>query len=142
MIGFLCAAVMWLFAQYLPGPIVKHSALTSLALIIAGLGVIIEGLSVSSFVRAKTTVNPLQPQRANKLVISGMNRFSRNPMYLGMLLLLTAWAIFLGYPVGVMPVVGFVNYITTFQIKPEEAALENVFGDEYLAYKSKVRRWI
>ncbi len=112
------------------------------ALVLAAIGIAIEAFSVLSFIRAKTTVNPLRPQRANALIISSMNRFSRNPMYLGMLLLLTAWALYWGHPGGALALILFVTFITHYQIKPEEAALEEKFGQDYLAYKSKVRRWI
>lgn len=63
-------------------------------------------------------------------------------MYLGLALILSAWAIYLAIPLSLLGVVCFVLYITYFQIKPEELALEQIFGDEYKLYKAKVRRWI
>lgn len=95
-----------------------------------------------AFLQARTTINPLRPERASVLVTHGIYRFTRNPMYLSLLLLLVSyasqlwcWAAFAG------PVV-YVAYITRFQILPEERVLASKFGDEFLAYKRRVRRWI
>lgn len=105
-------------------------------------GLVIELLSVFSFIKFKTTVNPLRPANASTLVTSGMNRFSRNPMYLGMLLLITSLVLYSGYGVAIIAPSIFALYMTYFQIMPEEAALIIRFGDEYDAYMKRVRRWI
>jgi protein-S-isoprenylcysteine O-methyltransferase Ste14 len=76
------------------------------------------------------------------LVTTGVYRFTRNPMYLGLLLTLLAWAAFLFNPVALLFVPIFVLYINRFQIKPEEQVLSSLFGAEYMAYKGRVRRWL
>jgi len=85
---------------------------------------------------------PFNPYQTSSLVISGLYRFSRNPMYFGMLLTLTAWVLYLGHPVGLIGLVLFVLYMNEFQIKPEEKAMHEKFGDEYATYQDRVRRWI
>jgi protein-S-isoprenylcysteine O-methyltransferase Ste14 len=97
---------------------------------------------IFAFRRAKTTVNPMTPQRTSSLVTSGVYRVTRNPMYVGLLFVLVGWAVFLS---AVWPLLGpvvFVYYIGRFQIAPEEQALAELFGSEYSAYKSGVRRWL
>ncbi len=95
------------------------------------------------FKRASTTVNPLQPERASRLVTDGIFAYSRNPMYLAMLLLLLAGvALRLGSltPWLVLPVLAAA--LTWLQILPEERALEHNFGDTYLAYRRRTGRWL
>ncbi len=106
------------------------------------MGLIIDLLSLLSFRKARTTFDPLNPEKANQLVIDGFYRFSRNPMYMGMLLIVFGYAISKTYLLGFLPVLFFLLYITRFQIKPEEEAMIKLFGDDYRSYMTKVRRWI
>jgi len=76
------------------------------------------------------------------LVVTGFYRFTRNPMYLGMVLVLIGWSIYLGSPLAIIGVVGFVLVMNHIQIKPEEIAMEAQFGQDYLEYKNTVRRWV
>lgn len=109
-------------------------------LLVVGLAGMLSG--VLAFRIAKTTVDPLHPERAAQLVVSGIYRRTRNPMYLGMLLLLAAWAVYLGQPLALITLPFWVWFIGRFQIRPEEAALRRLFGSSYVAYCSTVRRWI
>lgn len=103
----------------------------------------IVGLSgVYAFRQARTTVNPTKPERASRVVCSGIFRMSRNPMYLALLLLILAYAVWLQNGVTLLAAALFVLYMNRFQILPEERALERIFGQDYLTYKQKVRRWI
>jgi protein-S-isoprenylcysteine O-methyltransferase Ste14 len=95
-----------------------------------------------SFKQAKTTINPLSPQNASSLVSSGIYGISRNPMYVGLVFLLVAWTIYLSSPWSFVGVLGFILYMNRFQITPEEHALTELFGDQFLSYKAKVRRWL
>ncbi|MEL7488854.1 MAG: isoprenylcysteine carboxylmethyltransferase family protein, partial [Pseudomonadota bacterium] len=110
------------------------------ALIVIGLT--IELTSVAAFFRRKTTVNPLAPGKASALVVDGFYRFTRNPMYLGMLILLSGWAVHLGSFINVFIAALFVVALTHLQIKPEERALSKRFGEDYEAYRKRVRRWL
>jgi len=109
-------------------------------LIISGMLFCIAG--VVSFKLAKTTTNPLRPEAASSLVVSGIYKYTRNPMYLGFVLFLLAWSVYLASIFSVVGVVAFICYMNQFQIKPEEAALNKVFGYEFERYQSKVRRWL
>ena len=94
------------------------------------------------FRRARTTINPLRPQNATALVTSGVYRYTRNPMYVGLALLVLGWAAFLCSPWAIAGPVLFVLYISRFQIEPEEKILSAKFGAEYSSYLSRARRWL
>nr|WP_223296290.1 isoprenylcysteine carboxylmethyltransferase family protein [Shewanella halifaxensis] len=110
--------------------------------LLLALGVFCAIAGVISFNRAETTVHPLKPETASSLVTSGIYRFSRNPMYLGMALVLCAWACYLTSIWSVAGIVGFLLYMYRFQIRPEERALEAIFGQTFIDYKKRVRPWI
>ncbi len=95
-----------------------------------------------SFKKQKTTVNPLQPEMASSLVISGVFKYSRNPMYLGLSLILLSVAIQFNFVGGILIVFVFIAFIAKFQIIPEEIAMEKLFGEEFIRYKKKTRKWI
>ena len=63
-------------------------------------------------------------------------------MYVGMGLLLLAWAVYLAALLPLAGPVVYVLYITRFQIQPEERVLASIFGEQYAAYASRVRRWL
>jgi len=113
-----------------------------LAIALLVLGLLLMALSIASFVTARTTVNPLKPANTSSLVTSGVFNLSRNPIYLGDLLVLAALALWLGNLVNIVLLALFVWYIERFQILPEEQALTRLFGEEYAAYCARVRRWL
>lgn len=115
---------------------------SAVAAALAGLGLVIIVISVREFMRVKTTVNPIKIDEASALVTSGPFGFTRNPMYLGMLLILTGIAVWLGQLSGLIALPLFIAYITRFQIMPEEAVMRQIFGDAFVAYSRKTRRWI
>ena len=90
-----------------------------------------------AFRRARTTINPLKPESASALVDSGVYRITRNPMYVGLLCVLIAWAILLAGPLALLGPPAFLLYMNRFQIKPEEVALTKLFGDEYVAWLAR-----
>jgi protein-S-isoprenylcysteine O-methyltransferase Ste14 len=106
------------------------------------LGSVIAVLGVWEFKKHKTTVNPMSPEECNSLVVKGVYRLTRNPMYLGFLLWLCALGLFLIKPLSLAPILGFIFYMNYFQILPEERVLTDHFGQGYVEYKSAVRRWI
>jgi protein-S-isoprenylcysteine O-methyltransferase Ste14 len=136
----VCALLMWLVALPrfdfdLPWREVLAGAFLLLALAI--------GLSaVLRFHRAKTTVNPLAPEAASTLVVRGVFRWTRNPMYLAMLLVLISWACIVANAAALVILPLFVAYLNRFQIGPEERALQARFGSEFEQYKRTVRRWL
>ena len=136
----VCALLMWLIAVpaldfALPG----REMLAAIFFVVA----LIVGLSaVLGFHRAKTTVNPLKPDAASALVVRGIYRWTRNPMYLAMLLVLVAWACIVANwaALAILPL--FMIYLNRFQIVPEERALHARFGAQFENYRRKVRRWL
>ncbi|MCW8330143.1 isoprenylcysteine carboxylmethyltransferase family protein [Photobacterium sp. SDRW27] len=104
-------------------------------------GSVISLLGVMAFRRAQTTVNPMLPQGSSTLVTSGIYSISRNPMYVGFLLLLIGLGFFLSSIYSLMLCAVFVLYMNRFQIQPEEEFLESLFFDDYRRYKANVRRW-
>jgi len=136
--GFL----IWLLTRHLPGLTLHFEGQTLLSVLLGAAGVLIELTSVGVFLKRRTTVNPLSPNKAKVFINQGLYRYSRNPMYLGMSLLLFAWIIFLGAVLGLIFLAGFMFVLTELQIKPEEKALEAKFGEAYRTYRKKVRRWI
>ncbi|MGD8385312.1 MAG: isoprenylcysteine carboxylmethyltransferase family protein, partial [Lysobacterales bacterium] len=83
---------------------------------------------------------PFSP--ATTLVTGGLYRYTRNPMYLGMTLMLLGMALLLGSVTALAPVAGFARVIHKRFVLPEEAFLEKAFGQAYLDYKLRVRRWL
>ena len=114
----------------------------TLAITVLTIGLVIMVSAILTFRQLQTTINPLQPNKATSLAVSGVFRFSRNPMYLAMLLILVALSLASGALAAVFLLPGFVIYISIFQIVPEEQAMEKLFSDQYLKYCKKVRRWI
>ena len=140
LVGIALAAIMYLIAWLLP---VAHvSVHWALIAAIAGVGLGLDIAGFLAFRRAQTTVNPLKPDSAAVLVTDGIYMLTRNPMYLGLTLILTAWALLLGNILSFLGVPALVLYLTRFQIIPEERAMSLLFGAEYEAYCNDVRRWI
>lgn len=141
LIGALCAILMWLICG-MPPLTGKPPLLLVPALALVVLGLMVEAAGVLSFRRARTTVSPFAPERTVNIVSSGIYRLSRNPMYLGMVCILTGWAVWLWQVQAVLGMVLFVAWITRFQIIPEERVLTQKFGTEYRQYRQRVRRWV
>lgn len=141
-VALLIGAAMWWLAPMgpaMPGP---EAMRIGLAVPLALLGLSLDFSGLVAFVRRHTTINPLSPRKSTALVTSGVYRWTRNPMYLGLACLLTAWAIWLGAWFPFAGPVLFVLYITHFQIQAEERVLSQLFGSAYTDYTRRVRRWI
>lgn len=140
-VAVLLAVAMWSTPH-----VVATLPMARSACIVAGIGFAIVGLAITisgmlAFRRVRTTINPLKPAAASALVVNGVYRFTRNPMYVGLLLVLAGWATYLGHALPYLALPLFVGYITEFQIKPEERVLTAVFGAEFTSYMGRVRRW-
>ena len=141
-LALLLAAAMWGASSLEPRIAIADSFRWAAALVIALAGAAFDVLGLLAFRRSRTTIDPLKPQRASTFVTSGIYRVTRNPMYVGLLFFLVAWAVFLG---ALWPFAGpalFVPYVTRFQIEPEERILARLFGDDYSRYTTRVRRWL
>ncbi|NNM13993.1 MAG: isoprenylcysteine carboxylmethyltransferase family protein [Gammaproteobacteria bacterium] len=136
------ALLMWLVARYVQFGTVNFNTRSSIAAMLLLVALSVVAMAILSFRTARTTVDPMNPERASAMVSRGIFRYSRNPMYLGMVLLLLALVLYLGNIMNLLVLAGFVSFIVQFQIKPEEKALEKTFGEQYRNYKAQTRRWI
>ena len=119
---------------------IKNGIIFGYFMIISGLIVILSAIIL--FKKYHTTISPLNPSNATKLITDGIYKFSRNPMYLGLLLVLLGISIILNLTGGFFLIPLFILYLNLFQIIPEENAMVDLFKDEFLEYKENVRRWI
>jgi len=136
------AVIGWGLASVFPGLDYDGISGCVLGIICIGFGGILLAVSVGAFRVARTTVNPLAPEKAQTLVKVGLYRLSRNPMYLAMALALFGVAFLLANIASFAAPIVFVGLMTEFQIKPEERALKEKFGEEFITYCRQTRRWI
>lgn len=138
----VAAAIAWGFARFIPlwGFGGGYVSLAIWICAILGFGFLAVALNI--FRVHKTTFDPLDPSKAQNLVVTGIYRITRNPMYVGLALLLVAWCLYLGDLVTFATVPLFIIVMNELQIKGEERALSQKFGKEYETYKRRVRRWL
>jgi protein-S-isoprenylcysteine O-methyltransferase Ste14 len=139
-VGF--GVLMWALDRWLPMQTDRSMVRITIALAVFALAVSIVVTAVVGFRRARTTVDPFHPETASAIVTTGIYRFTRNPMYLGFLLALAGWAVFLGNVASALMPLIFIAYMNRFQISPEERALRARFGVPYETYLASVRRWL
>ncbi len=137
-----CILIAYCFAQFIPLAILKtpFKPLPSFILFLAGAGIIL--ISGLRFFKSNTTVDPRYPDKTNTLVVEGLYRYSRNPMYVGMAMVLLGVVMYWAALSGLAALFLFIYLINTLQITPEELALARKFGSEYEGYCAKVRRWV
>lgn len=140
-LALLAVIALWRFA---PGLQLDFPAMPAMLIggALAALGLIIALIAMGLFKTKATTVLPFKPERSTALVTGGIYKLTRNPMYLGMALVVLGAAIAARQPLGIVAMLAACAYLTAFQIKPEERALEKLFGEDYRDYKTRVRRWI
>jgi len=119
---------------------IPHQTLVSILILLIGILILI--IPVTKFIKYKTTIDPIEFKKVNKLVTSGIYKYSRNPMYLGLLLIVISSSILYLNIYSVSTPIFFYYWINRFQIQREEIFLTEKFGKEYLSYKTKTRRWI
>jgi protein-S-isoprenylcysteine O-methyltransferase Ste14 len=105
-----------------------------------GIGIVLNLLADQTFKRHNTTVKPFDESSA--LVTTGVFGITRNPMYLGMVLILIGIALFLGSTSPFSVIITLAILFDRVFISPEEQMLENTFGDQFRDYRKRVRRWI
>jgi protein-S-isoprenylcysteine O-methyltransferase Ste14 len=140
-IVLVVAVLMWLISRAVPPFHFDIPAHNWLAVVLVAAGFVTGISGVVIFRQAKTTVNPMKPH-ASSLVTWGVYAISRNPMYLGGLIMLLGWAIFLSNALAFLFLPIYILYINRFQIAPEERALTLLFGETYVAYQMRARRWL
>ena len=140
--------IMWAMSLYFPYfsfeefGFFEEPKLFLIAIVCIAFGLCLDVVSFINFLKHKTTVNPIRPEKASALVINGFYRFTRNPMYLGMAFILTGSALLFANIGSLLVLPFFIACMNYLQIKPEEKILENIFKEGYLEYKKTVRRWL
>lgn len=126
--------------EMFPAIEIQYSLYLGIFLLLSGFFILVS--AVRLFRKDKTTVNPLSPEQATKLVTDGIFKYSRNPMYLGMAVVLSSIAVFFNLLGGIILIALFCAYITKFQIIPEERAMRDLFLDDFDKYTKVTRRWL
>ncbi len=141
LVMLIFGCLMYLLAKFLPFGTFDFFGRKELSTTLFAMAVGIIFLGIFQFRSAKTTTNPIDLTKTKKLVTKGIFKYSRNPMYLGMLLILLGLGLRLGNAFNTLLAAGFVYYMNHFQIKHEEKALNTLFGKEYSFYCKATRRW-
>lgn len=139
-VALVTAAAMWGIAHLNQAPSPAPSRVT-LAIVLAGFGLVLITLGIAAFATNKTTINPVEIDKASVLVTNGVFRYTRNPMYTGLAAILFGWAFYLNTPLAFLGPPLFALFITRFQIMPEERVMREKFASAYSDYARKVRRW-
>ena len=139
---FISALLMWIISMYADNFrfIFKFNNELALFCLIIGGTIIVFG--IAAFRKAETTVTPLHPDKASSLVTMGIYQYIRNPMYFGLLLILFSIGFYLQNLASMFVLPIYVWFISKYQIIPEEEALHKLFGQDYINYQDRVRRWI
>ncbi len=136
------AAAMYSVSKMTPSLKFSFNNSTKLAVGLGAIGLGSAILGVTQFKKAQTTPNPRALEKVSSLVTRGIYRYSRNPMYVGLVFILLGWALYLSHLLAFVWLPIFILYMTRFQIQPEERAMKQKFGTAYQAYLTRVRRWI
>lgn len=142
LVAMLSGLMIWQLHALLP---VYAGAAEIRQVLAIGLLIIAAAIDLSaiiSFRRARTTIDPRYPHKCSTIVTGGIYARTRNPMYLGLVLILISMIIWLGTPFGLVILAAFILYMKHFQISAEEEILAARFGDDYPDYKARVRRWL
>ena len=139
-VALIFGLAIYFSREMLPVAEIQHSSYLGVLLLLVGFFVLIS--AVRLFRKDNTTVNPLSPDQATKLVTDGIFKYTRNPMYLGMAFILGSISVFVNLLGGIFLVALFCAYITKFQIIPEERAMKDLFSHDFEKYTKSTRRWI
>lgn len=138
----ITAAAMYGVSKMVPALTFSLNGSTALAVGLGVMGLSLGIMGVTQFRIAQTTPNPQALEQVSSLVTSGVYQYSRNPMYVGLVLILLGWAFYLSHLLAFVLLPIFILYMTRFQIQPEERMMAQKFGKTYQDYLNKVRRWI
>ena len=141
-VTLIAGTAMWCLDRVMPGPAIASRWSVPIGTLLGAAGAVFCLLGIAGFRRRKTTVDPFRPHNSTALVVGGIYRYSRNPMYVGFGLFLAAWGVYLQSFAALTILPGYVWFLQRFQILPEERALRNLFGAEYREYRRRVRRWL
>lgn len=140
--GLLTAISIWWLNELLPNFTLLPFTLKPLGIVIMVSGFSLDLMALLQFTKQHTSVNPLHPDKADHIVVTGLYRYTRNPMYLGLLIALCGWCIYIGNIASFVCLPVFVWLLNRMQIQPEEQILLQKFGQPYKDYLRQVRRWL
>ena len=132
----LCMLITWYFGESSP----QNLLLILVGLGLIGLGFLLAFNSIARFVRAKTGVVPFS--ESTTLITEGFYKYTRNPMYVGMNSFLLGLMLILQNPLNIFFLIIFFFVVRNMFVLKEEVQMEETFGEDYLTYKRKVRRWL
>lgn len=141
-VTLLVASLMWVASAAVPAWRLDVPGREFATLALAGLAGSVGLAGLRAFRLARTTSNPLRPDRASALVTAGIYRRTRNPMYVALAIALLAWVVWLGHALALPGVAAFVAWMNRFQIAAEERALRALFGEDFERYCREVPRWL
>jgi len=133
-------AIAYIAKWVIPIPLAVPDVLRTIGFVIVVIGILLGGFAFVEFRKAHTTVLPHGSVSA--IVTDGVYRFTRNPIYLGFLLMLVGFPLISGTYWGVLLTPVFVISMNSLVIEKEESYLEKKFGETYTSFKSRVRRWL
>ena len=142
LVALVIGAAMWGVAKTQPPWPMDPELHHVLARVIGLFAAVVAGSAMLAFRRARTTIDPVNIESASRLVTSGIFRFTRNPMYVGLTALLLSWSVRLAVPWALLGPVIFALFTHRYQIIPEERVMSAKFGPVYEEYRQRVRRWI
>jgi protein-S-isoprenylcysteine O-methyltransferase Ste14 len=141
-VTLVVALIMWSISLNFPEVVVSNNLVQYIYIVPVVTGVWFIIVGINSFRKARTTILPMNPEKASTLVTTGVYKMTRNPMYLGALFILIGWGLYLLNIFSCLASVLFILYMSHFQILPEEKVLQLKFDEEFLNYKNNVRRWL
>ena len=141
-VAVMIGAAMWAVSRITPSVPIDGRLRFALSAAFAACGFGLAAMAMTAFRRVRTTISPVKVEKASSMVTMGVYGRTRNPMYLGLIFVLTGWTIYLAAPWAILGPVLFVLFTTRFQIVPEERVLTAKFGSEYTDYQARVRRWL
>lgn len=141
-VALLFGVAMWGVAFRYPAAELRLPGKLVIAIMLTCVGLGVVGAGAIRFRHHDTTFNPMDPNKASSMVTTGIYRFTRNPMYLGLALVLVGWAVYLESALALLLVPVFLVYMAYYQIIPEERILQSKFGSSYEEYSKTVRRWL
>ncbi|MDZ7658303.1 isoprenylcysteine carboxylmethyltransferase family protein [Fodinibius sp.] len=141
-VTLIIAIAMWWIDQTLEYTWATFDTVLMIEFLFLGIGGFLGLAGLIQFYQSSTSIDPHKPGKTSRLVADGIYSISRNPMYLGLLFILAGYGFYLSNILTFLLLPLFVGYMNRYQIIPEEKVMEEKFGDDYLRYKSEVRRWL
>ena len=132
----ICMLATWYFGKSSS----QTFSLILVGLVLIGLGFLLAFNSISRFIKAKTGVVPFS--ESTTLITEGFYKYTRNPMYVGMNSFLLGLMLILKNPLNIIFLIIFFFIVRNMFVLKEEVQMEETFGEDYLTYKRKVRRWL